>query len=367
MSWDDMKNLADRLGLTTTSARPDPAPRRKRTRAGVEDRPSSLPTMVGNDRARTLITMSVRGAMISGTFPGHFLLYGPPGLGKTSLAALIAGTTNGQMIEAIGSQLTTDTFAHTIGQLRGKDARGNQVVDVLFIDEIHELTQKVETLLYRAMEDNKVELRVGRGASARVQQIFLPPWILVGATTLPGYLSQPFRDRFRTKLSLEYYTVDELTKILTDAAVAQELKLDPDAAAALALRSRGTPRVALSLLTTSRDYSRSVAGLADVPITLGDATTALSLLEIDDLGLDRDHRNVLLALCKRHNGGPVGVDNLAASANVDNKTLAAAIEPYLIRADLIRRTTAGRKATSKAFTHLGMETPAHCQEDEEEL
>lgn len=322
--------------------------------------------MVGQDRARTMLTVEVRGAALRGTHPGHVLLYGPPGLGKTSLAELVASLSGGQLVRAVGSQLSSpEILVSTLSNLRWVDQRSRPVVDTLFVDEIHRLPPRIAELFYMAMEDNRIEYTTGRGQTKRIESMILPPYVLVGATTLPGYLEQPFRDRFSLKLSLDYYTVEQLLAIITGAADEQLVKIDPAAALLLAERSRATPRVALRLLTSSTNYAYAVAGTSDVPVTVDTVTQALSLEEIDALGLDRDDRAVLHALCAKHRGGPIGLDNLAASSGVDTHTVVEAIEPYLIRAGLIGRTPRGRVATELAFDHLNatqglaLECPAH--------
>lgn len=371
MGWRD---VAGALGLPVSPEVPGPPRRdRRREQFGGTERPASLWDMVGQSAARTRIVVSINGARARETHPGHFLFYGPPGLGKTSLAELVASTTGGQLNEAVGSQLNSaDVFREFIEKLRWRDRHGNPVVDVLFVDEIHALPRRIAELFYKAMEDGEVPIRVGKGAQARTIMHKLPPYILVGATTLPGALAQPFVDRFETKLSLEYYTDDELTTIIVNAAEAKGAKLDPDAAAKLAKRARSTPRVALRLLTVSWNVASAMAGSADVPITTETVETALSMEEIDSLGLDKDDRALLIALCKTFRGGPVGLENLAITSGIDEQTVKASIEPYLIRAGLMRRTTRGRQATERAYDHLlglgtveGLpECPAHCLDQE---
>ena len=215
-----------------------------------------------------------------------------------------------------------------------------------------------------AMEDGRVEYVTGRGQNKRIESLDLPPFILVGATTLPGYLEQPFRDRFESQLSLEYYSADELLRIITNAAESQGIQLDPDAAALLATRSRATPRIALRLLTTAKNFAYALA-FDRVPVTVDSVRRSLDLEQIDELGLDKDDRMLLRALCEKHRGGPIGRDNLSASAGIDIRTIEEAIEPYLIRIGLLARTPRGRVATEAAFDHLNttlgleLECPAH--------
>lgn len=370
MQWSDLRDLAGTLGLSTSESKPgqrNARPRRpNRPHQHGAPRPDSLVEMVGQDRARTMLTVEIRGAALSGIHPGHTLLYGPPGLGKTSLAELIASLAGGQIIRSVGSQISSpEIFVSTVGNLRWADQQNRPVVDTIFVDEIHRLPPRISELFYMAMEDGRIEFRTGRGQNARVESMTLPPFILVGATTLPGYLEQPFRDRFSLQLSLEYYSVEELLRIITNAAESQSVKLDPDAALMLAERSRATPRVALRLLKTAKNFAYAVANSSDVPVTMDTVAQSLDLEEIDILGLDRDDRAVLLALCGKHRGGPVGEGNLSASSGIDDRTVREAIEPYLIRAGLMNRTPRGRVATEAAFDHLNatqgleLECPAH--------
>lgn len=348
-----LDSVAARMGLSVTPrATTAPAPPvQVESRA---DRPKSVVEMIGQDRVRTQLMVRVRGAKVRGTHPGHVLLFGPPGLGKTSIAELVAQETGGAMVRAIGSALSTpELLANTLNRL------SRERVDVLFIDEIHELVQKIEELLYTAMEDGRIELATGKGVNACVHSVQLPAFILVGATTLPGTLSAPFRDRFTSKFSLEYYSVDELTRIIEKYAERSGAKIDADAAVELARRSRGTPRIALEgHFMAAWDYTVAMADSADVPITMQTVSDALELNEIDALGLTRDDREVLTALCVAHKGGPVGMETLAATAGVDNRTLDGAIEPFLMREELLRRTRGGRVATRKTFEHMGLEVPA---------
>jgi Holliday junction DNA helicase RuvB len=346
-----LDSVASRMGLHVT-ARPVvesvPAP----VVESKADRPRSVVEMIGQDRVRTQLMVRVRGAKLRGTHPGHVLLTGPPGLGKTSIAELVAQQTGGEMIRAIGSALSKpETLVATLNRL----ARGR--TDVLFIDEVHELPQRTEELLYTVMEDGRVDVAVGSGARAGVRSVQLPEFILVGATTLPGLLSQPFRDRFASVFSLEYYSTNELTRIIEAAAQRAGAKIDTHAAGELARRSRGTARVALGLFRASWDYTVAMADSTDVPITVDTVSQALELDEVDTLGLTRDDRSVLDCICRVHSGGPVGLDNLAATAGVDNRTLTGVIEPFLLREELIRRERVGRVATVKAFVHLGLDVP----------
>jgi Holliday junction DNA helicase RuvB len=346
-----MESAAAKMGLSL-SPKPKAKPVAVKPVESKADRPRSVVDMVGQDRVRTQLTVRVRGAQARGTALPHVLLTGPPGLGKTSLAELVATETGGRLVRAIGSALATPILlAKALAEL-SKDR-----VDVLFVDEVHELTSAVEELLYTCLEDGRLEIASGSGAAARVTSVQLPRFILVGATTLPGRLSQPFRDRFGLQLALDYYSEDELSRIITGAAKRKGATLGSGAADALARRGRGTPRVALRLFEGAWDYSAAMTRSASNPITVDDVNAALDLDGIDSLGLDAHDRAVLDCVCRIHKGGPVGLTNLANSCGVDSRTLDSMVEPYLIRAELLRRTQRGRVATEKAFTHLGLVAP----------
>jgi len=348
-----MKKAADLMGLTTTpKARKQP----KTTKTGPpvrHQRVTRVVEMVGQDEARTRMMISIRGSIARKVQPDHVLLFGPPGLGKTTLAELVAVETGGKLYRAIGGSIkSTDDLVRLMGNL-SKDR-----VDVLFIDEIHRLSAVVEELLYTALEDGRIEVPVGIGAAREVQTMYLPWFTLVGATTLPGSLSEPFRDRFGLKLSLDYYVDMELTEIIQRAAKSKGQVIEPDAAANLALRSRGTPRVALGLLTSSLNYHAAITGkgFEKLPVTGEIVDAALELESIDALGLTEDDRKVLRLLC-RAKGGAVGVKTLEATTSIDQKTIREMIEPFLMRTDLVRKTYRGRVATRKAYVHLDLDVP----------
>lgn len=325
---------------------------RKRAAHSRTTRPKAVVHMVGQDQARTMLTVRVRGSRLRGEHPGNILLSGPPGLGKTTLAQIVAHETGGNLVETVGSQLdSAEVVARTFGEL-SRDRLG-----IVFIDEIHALTRKIEEMIYGAMEDGILHVRQGRGADAHVRTIKLPPFILIGATTRPGDLSQPLRDRFDVKLSLVYYTDAELAEIITRYAAGKSATIEPEAAALLGQRSRGTPRVALNLFRLAWDFALAMANDKDAPITVATAEDALRLEDIDSLGLTKDDRAVMLVLCKAYRGGPIGAENLAAATGVDSRTLDSAIEPWLIRAGLLRRTRRGRVATKRAFEHFELPCP----------
>lgn len=367
MDWDAMREAGRKLGLGL-SGQPDPITRRVRHRDrndAAAERPANVYTMIGQDQARTEIMLAVKGARHRNVIPPHILLSGPPGLGKTSLAGIVAMQTGGQMIEVMGKTLNDrDARLKTLQKLRWKNGL-NGVIDVLFVDEIHELSESAETALYTVMEDFKLSVSVGRGKDADTRTIKVAPFVLVGATTLPGKLTQPLLDRFGIRTTLNYYTAEQLMEII-NGRCGDKIKIDQEAALYLAERSRWTPRVALNLLDRAHDYAVVMADDPQAPITVQAVEQALAIKKIDSLGLTQDDLAVLNALCRVHRGGPVGEIKLASAANIDRRTLTATIEPYLVRSGLMRPTTRGRMATEAAFDHLKITCPAHCQDASEE-
>ena len=312
-------------------------------------RPLSLEDYIGQEKVKRNLKVYIEAAKERGDSLDHVLFYGPPGLGKTTLAGIIAnemGThlkvTSGPAIEKPGE------MAAILNNL--------QEGDVLFVDEIHRLNRQVEEVLYPAMEDYAIDIMIGKGASARSIRLDLPKFTLVGATTRAGMLTAPLRDRFGVVTRMEYYTVEELKMIILRSAKVLEVGIDENGAYAMARRSRGTPRLANRLLKRVRDFAQvKYNGY----ITEEVADYALDLLDVDKEGLDQTDRGILLAMIGKFGGGPVGLETLAASIGEDPSTIEDVYEPYLLKNGFIQRTPRGRVVTDAAYAHLGI-----CKENE---
>jgi Holliday junction DNA helicase RuvB len=308
-------------------------------------RPQGLDDFVGQDAVKDQLAVSLAAAKARGEALDHVLLAGPPGLGKTSLAQILAGELGVPFMQTAGPAL--ERKGDIAALLTALEPRS-----VFFVDELHRLSRALEETFYPAMEDRQLPITVGQGAGARVVTLDLPPFTLVGATTRAGLLSTPMRDRFGIQHRLEPYGLEDLAAIVTRSARILDVELDPDGARAIAARSRGTPRVANRLLKRVRDFAE--VRLAGV-VTAEAADQALALLEVDELGLDRLDRELLDAICVRFDGGPVGLSTLAHAVGEEADTIEDVYEPYLLQRGLLKRTPRGRVATAAAYRHLGLE------------
>jgi Holliday junction DNA helicase RuvB len=313
----------------------------------VSLRPSSLSEFVGQSRVKEQLSIFMQAARERGEALDHVLLYGPPGLGKTTLAHLMAREMNTNI------RISTGPVLERPGDLAGL-LTNLQDRDILFVDEIHRLSPIVEEYLYPAMEDFKLDIMIDKGPAARSLQLQLPHFTLVGATTRAGLLTSPLRSRFGVTLRLDYYEPDDLQQILHRSARLLNVEYSEEGLAEIAIRSRGTPRVANRLLRRIRDVAQ-VRG--DGRITLESTREALNLFEIDEYGLDDLDKRLLRALIEKFRGGPVGLGTLAVTIGEDEGTLEEVCEPYLIRQGLLQRTSRGRVATVRAYEHLGLNSP----------
>ena len=310
-------------------------------------RPKSLDEFVGQQGARDNLRVFIAAAKARGEALDHVLFFGPPGLGKTTLAQIIAREMG------VGFRATSGPVIAKSGDLAAL-LTNLEDGDVLFIDEIHRLQPQVEEILYPAMEDRALDLMIGEGPSARSVRIDLPRFTLVGATTRQGLLTTPLRDRFGIPVRLNFYTVAELTRVVTRAAGLLNLAISPDGAAEIAGRARGTPRIAGRLLRRVRDFAHA-AGHDIVDARAADG--ALNRLEVDKLGLDAMDRRYLMMIADIYRGGPVGVETLAAGLSEPRDTIEEVIEPYLIQLGLVARTARGRCLNGLAWSHLGLNPP----------
>ncbi|TXG84486.1 MAG: Holliday junction branch migration DNA helicase RuvB [Sphingomonadales bacterium] len=310
-------------------------------------RPQRLAEFIGQQAARENLEVFIKAARTRGEPLDHVLLFGPPGLGKTTLAQIVAREMG------VNFRATSGPIIARAGDLAAL-LTNLEAGDVLFIDEIHRLNPQVEEVLYPAMEDRQLDLMIGEGPSARSVRIDLPPFTLVGATTRSGLLTNPLRDRFGIPVRLEFYTVGELEQVVARAARVLDLALSASGAREIATRARGTPRIAGRLLRRVRDFA-AVAGAQEVGIELADA--ALSRLEVDKRGLDRIDRRYMQCIGLDYAGGPVGVETLAAALSEPRDTIEEVIEPYLIQIGFVARTARGRMLNPSGFAHIGLEPP----------
>jgi holliday junction DNA helicase RuvB len=337
------------IPATPSIVSPEAAPEEKRNQNDEKLRPQKLSEYIGQRELKDVLKITIQAAQSRQEPLDHLLLYGPPGLGKTTISLILA--TEMGVTCKVTSAPALERPRDIVGLLMNL-----QKGDILFIDEIHRLSRMTEELLYPAMEDYRLDITIGKGQSARIRSLTLPPFTLIGATTRVGALTSPLRDRFGFIQRLRFYEPDELDQIILRTATILGVEILPDAAQEVAQRSRGTPRIANRLLRRVRDY----AAVKQVsPITGAIAIEALELFNVDPCGLDWTDRRLLSVMIEHYGGGPVGLDTLAAATGEDAQTIEEVYEPYLLQIGYLNRTPRGRVATPAAWRHLGFEPPEH--------